>query len=275
MADIPSRHERSPATTLAPRSSGLIDRIARHFGGSPVAFDMILPDGRRRLFGQGAPKFTLTLRERSAVRALASMDEGRIADAYVEGRLDLDGDMLMPFRLRGGMSDRHPLIAAWRFVQPLLFGQVHTNRQAIAGHYDIDSEFFLSFLDPQFPLYTQGMFQSDDETLAAATERKLGWCFDRLGLRPGDRVLEIGPGWGAWSEYAAARGVKCTGLTISEESLGYLQRRAAKLGHDWTMINCPNTAPSCRSSRRCSSRAAGSSSTAAPAPGSTSCRRSW
>src|SRR5689334_22745566 len=152
--------------------------------------------------------------------------------------MDIDGDMLQPFRLRHGMSDLHPLVTAWRFVQPLLFGQVRTNRQAIAGHYDIDSDFFLSFLDREYPLYTQGMYLSDDETLAAATRRKLEFCFEKLGLKPGDRVLEIGPGWGAWSEFAAARGVKCTGLTISEESLGYLQRRAAKLGHDWTLLNC-------------------------------------
>jgi cyclopropane-fatty-acyl-phospholipid synthase len=238
MTTIPPSADRASALQQAQGSGGLIDRIIRHYGRSSVPFEIVMADGRQRQFGEGAPLFTVTLRDQSAVRAFASMDEGRIADAYVDGRMDIEGDMLQPFRLRGGMSDRHPLIAAWRFIQPLLFGQMRTNRQAIASHYDIDSEFFLSFLDAEYPLYTQGIFLSDDETLAAATRRKLDYCFDKLGLRPGDRVLEIGPGWGAWSEYAAARGVKCTGLTISEESLAYLGRRAAKLGHDWTIINC-------------------------------------
>jgi cyclopropane-fatty-acyl-phospholipid synthase len=57
------------------------------------------------------------------------------------------------------MKDFHPLVAAWRFIQPLLFGQVHTNKRAIGAHYDIDPTFFLSFLDPQTPCYTQGVYE--------------------------------------------------------------------------------------------------------------------
>ena len=69
---------------------------------------------------------------------LSSIDEGRIGDAYLAGDIDIEGDMLRPFELRDSMKDFHLLIAAWRFIQPLLFGQVHTNRQAITAHYDID-----------------------------------------------------------------------------------------------------------------------------------------
>jgi cyclopropane-fatty-acyl-phospholipid synthase len=84
------------------------------------------------------------------------MDEGRVGDAYVEGHLDIEGDMLRPFEIRGSMTDQHYALAAWRFLEPLLFGQVRANRRAIADHYDIDSGFFLNFLDPQHPAYTQG-----------------------------------------------------------------------------------------------------------------------
>jgi cyclopropane-fatty-acyl-phospholipid synthase len=218
--------------------AALIDRVSAGLGHSKIPFEVVFPDASRRQFGSDTPCFSILLKDRHAVRAFASMDEGRIGDAYVDGHFDLEGDMLAPFRLRNGMADRHLLLAAWRFVEPLLFGQVRTNRRAIASHYDIDSEFFLSFLDRDYPLYTQGVFQSSDETLAQATRRKLDYCFDKLGLKAGDRILEIGPGWGAWFEYATKRGVKCTGLTISEESLGYLKRRAGVLGQDWTLINC-------------------------------------
>jgi cyclopropane-fatty-acyl-phospholipid synthase len=217
---------------------GLIDRILKHFGKTSTPFEMVFPDGGRRNFGEGPPSFTVTLRNRHAVRALASMDEGRVGDAYIEGHLDLEGDMLRPFEIRGSMSDRHYAVTAWRFLQPLLFGQVRTNRRAIADHYDIDSDFFLSFLDRQHPLYTQGMFNSSDETLSEATRRKFDYCFEQLHLKPGDHVLEIGPGWGAWFEYASQRNVKCTGLTISTESANYLRRRAAALGHDWSVVEC-------------------------------------
>jgi cyclopropane-fatty-acyl-phospholipid synthase len=208
----------------------LLDRILKRFARSATPFEIVFPDGRRRGFGEGPPSFTVTLR--------ASMDEGRVGDAYVEGHLDIEGDMLRPFEIRGSMGDRHYALTAWRFLQPLLFGQVRTNRRAIADHYDIDSDFFLSFLDRQHPAYTQGVFHSPDETLGEATRRKFDYCYEKLGLKPGDHVLEIGPGWGAWFEYAARRGVKCTGLTISKESANYLQRRAAELGHDWSVIDC-------------------------------------
>jgi cyclopropane-fatty-acyl-phospholipid synthase len=217
---------------------GLVERILRQFANSPVPFELVFPDGHRLPFGKGAPRFVTTLRNRNAVRALASMDEGRIGDAYVRGDLDIEGDMLQPFQLRHGMADRHHVLTLWRFLQPLILGQVRTNRRAIASHYDIDPDFFLSFLDREYPLYTQGMFLSSEESLAVATRRKLDFCYDQLHLQPGMRALEIGPGWGAWSEYAAQRGVKCIGLSNSEESVRYLRARAAKLGHDWSIINC-------------------------------------
>ena len=120
------------------------------------------------------------------------------------------------------MGDLHPLMSAWRFLQPLLMGQVRTNQAAITSHYDVDPEFFLSFLDPRTPCYTQGVYTSAAETLDAATTRKFDYCYEKLRLKPGDHILEVGPGWGAWFEYASRRGVKCTGISISHSSIDYL-----------------------------------------------------
>ena len=72
-------------------------------------------------------------------------------------------------------------------------------------------EFFLSFLDPKTPCYTQGVYASAAETLDAATIRKFDYCYEKLGLKPGDHILEIGPGWGAWFEYASRRGIQLHG----------------------------------------------------------------
>lgn len=221
----------------AARSPSLFDRFSRHFSASPVAFDVVLPSGSVQRFGQGVPCFQLTLRNRRGLKALRSLDEGRVGDAYLAGDLDIDGDMLRPFALRQSLKDLHPLTTAWRFIQPLVFGQVHTNRRAITAHYDIDPEFFLSFLDPKTPCYTQGIYLDDAETLDVATLRKFAYCFEQCRLKPGDRVLEIGPGWGAWFEYASARGVHCTGISISQTSIDYLARRAKELGYDWELIH--------------------------------------
>jgi cyclopropane-fatty-acyl-phospholipid synthase len=112
---------------------------------------------------------------------------------------------------------------------------VRTNRAAIASHYEIDADFFLSFLDSKVPCYTQGVFESGEESLQEATLRKFDYCFEKLGLKPGDRILEIGPGWGAWFEYASARGIKCTGISISQASLDYLKHKSDTGGHDWKL----------------------------------------
>ncbi len=214
----------------------MLGRFEKQFTTSPVSFDVVLPDKALRRFGVDPPSFRVAINNWRGLRAIRSIDEGQIGDAYISGDIDIDGDMLSPFELRSAMKDFHLLVAAWRFIQPLLFGQVYTNKQAISAHYDIDPEFFLSFLDPQTPCYTQGVYEHPSETLTTATLRKLDYCFTKLQLKPGEHILEIGPGWGAWFEYASQRGVRCTGITNSQVSADYLNGRAHKLGFDWELI---------------------------------------
>lgn len=217
-------------------STRLVHRFVSRFPDPPVNFEIALPDGSVVPVGRGPAAFRISLRNARGSRALATLDAGRFGDAYVAGDIDLEGDMVAPFALRGSLGDTHPLIAMFRFIEPMIVGQVRANRRAIAAHYDLDPGFFLSFLDPDVPCYTQGVYERDDETLAEANRRKLAWCFDRCELHAGSRIFEVGPGWGAWFEYASARGVHCTGISNSEISIRYLTQRARELGRDWTLI---------------------------------------
>src|SRR5262249_43513666 len=151
------------------KAFSLLGLVARQFSQLPTPFEIILPDGSVHRFGQGAPSFQVRLKNQRALRAVRRLDEGRFGDAYVAGDIDIDGDMLRPFELRRWMKDFHVVTTVWRFAQPFLLGQVWTNRRAIASHYDIDPDFFLSFLDPKVPCYTQGVFEHARETLEAAT----------------------------------------------------------------------------------------------------------
>jgi len=214
----------------------MLGRFESRFASSPVSFEVVLPDKRVQRFGPEAPSFCVKINNRQGLRAIRSIDEGRIGDAYVAGDIDIEGNLLRPFELRQSMKDIHLLIVAWRFIQPLLFGQIHTNKRAISAHYDIDPKFFLSFLDPETPCYTQGIYENTDESLSTATIRKFNYCFERLNLKPGEHLLEIGPGWGAWFEYASQRGVRCTGISNSQVSIDYLNHRAKQLGFDWELI---------------------------------------
>jgi cyclopropane-fatty-acyl-phospholipid synthase len=227
----------APRGPAVPQAGFWLERIVRAFARTDVPFEMYFPDGGSRRFGQGTPSFQVRLKNRNAVRAITSLDQVKFADAYLAGDIDIDGDMLRPFELRQSMGDVHPLMTAWRFLQPLLLGQVRTNKAAITSHYDVDPEFFLSFLDPKTPCYTQGVYTSAAETLDVATVRKFDYCYEKLRLKPGDHILEVGPGWGAWFEYASRRGVKCTGISISQCSIDYLARRAQDLGYDWELIH--------------------------------------
>ncbi len=219
-----------------PAKTTLLGRFAAQYANISTPFEVVMPDGTRQRFGQGAPTFTMTINNDRGLKAVTSLDEGKIAEAYLAADIDLEGDMMKPFELRGSMKDFHLVTEAWRYIQPLFFGQVHTNKQAISHHYDIDSSFFLAFLDPVTPCYTQGVYESPDEGLDVATLRKFDYCFQKLKLKPGDHILEVGPGWGAWFEYASARGVKCTGISISKESIRFLTEKGKTLGHDWELI---------------------------------------
>jgi cyclopropane-fatty-acyl-phospholipid synthase len=80
------------------------------------------------------------------------------------------------------------------------------------------------FLDERHRCYSQAVFASDDEPLAVAMTRKLDFALESIGAKPGDQVLDIGGGWGAFVQYAGQRGIHVTSLTISEPSRQFIQR---------------------------------------------------
>jgi cyclopropane-fatty-acyl-phospholipid synthase len=108
-------------------------------------------------------------------------------------------------------------------------------RENISHHYDLGNDFYRAWLDPGMT-YSSALFAEPiaaEEPLEAAQARKLHLLLDRLGLKPGQRLLDIGCGWGSLAEVAARDyGVEVTGLTLSEEQKAYAERRleAAGLG---------------------------------------------
>ena len=103
------------------------------------------------------------------------------------------------------------------------------SRRNIADHYDLGNAFYRLWLDPGMT-YSSAIFESDDEPLEAAQERKYQRILDWLEVDPGQRLLEIGFGWGGLAERAARRDLRVTGLTLSREQLAHARQRMREIG---------------------------------------------
>jgi cyclopropane-fatty-acyl-phospholipid synthase len=197
-------------------------RYRSYFGpGEEVPF-AVRSDGQLRKLGPGEPRFTLVSTSEKGNAALRSVDLLAVASAYLDGDLELEGDLIAAIGMRDFFHDRHPFQYLMRFVGPLIKGQVKKDKEWIAQHYDYDEDFYLLFLDQRHRCYSQGVFERDDESLEDAMTRKLEFAVSSTGLREGDRVLDIGGGWGAFTEFGGKRGLRVTSLTISKESKRFL-----------------------------------------------------
>jgi cyclopropane-fatty-acyl-phospholipid synthase len=102
-------------------------------------------------------------------------------------------------------------------------------RRNIAAHYDLGNDFYAAWLDPSMT-YSSARFAKPAQPLEEAQRRKLALLLDRLDLQPGQRLLDIGCGWGSLAIEAAKRGVSVVGLTLSEEQKAWADDKVAQAG---------------------------------------------
>ncbi|MEO8575595.1 MAG: class I SAM-dependent methyltransferase [Gemmatimonadales bacterium] len=214
-----------------------IDRIAskynkrydEYFGSlRGAAFAVRAPDGSERVLGDGEARFALAATNDRGMSALASLDALVIAESYLDGAVDIEGDIESLLAHRNFFRDNHPMVTAWHMFWPKVHGQERTDAEFISHHYDIDADFFLSFLDKRHRCYSHGIFQYDDESLEDGITRKLQFSLDAVEARPGDSILDVGGGWGAFTEYAGKQDIQVTSLTISRESEKFLNDLIAR-----------------------------------------------
>ncbi len=215
---------------LSPRLVRAVEaRYRTYFADRPATpFALAGADGSTHVFGAGAPAFTITVLDAVGAKALASLDQLQVAVAYLRGHLDVEGDVMAVLAMRKFFPDFHPIAWLARFAPMALRGRTEHDRRSISAHYDRESDFFLTFLDTRHRCYTEGLFVRDDEPLEDAMTRKMDNAIEALRLRPGDHVLEVGGGWGAFMEYAAGKGINVTSLTLARESEEYLNDLIAK-----------------------------------------------
>lgn len=192
----------------------------------PLAIE--LWNGRRYELG-GHPSVTFRVTGKEALKRIASPDFASLGEAYVEGDLELEGP------IDEALSAVEALARAWGKTP---HGRVprlapHTRRtdsEAIHYHYDVSDDFYRVWLDRRM-VYSCAYFRTGAEDLDTAQEQKLDHICRKLQLRPGERFLDIGCGWGALVLHAAQNyGVRATGITLSENQHAHANARIAASG---------------------------------------------
>jgi cyclopropane-fatty-acyl-phospholipid synthase len=196
--------------------------LSRLLADTGVPCEVILPSGQVLRFGAGEPKFRAIFRSDRVLRQ--AFDEMALGRAYVEGDLDLEGDLWSVFEVRERLRDPTRLGAVLRFFAHLfLIAPTRLNRKSISFHYDFGDDFYHSFIDTRYHFYSHGLFHDESETLEESSEHKLETMFAGLQLQPGMRLLDIGGGWGGVTRYCGSRGVHVTSLTLARDSHRYIR----------------------------------------------------
>ena len=201
--------------------------------------DFCLPDGRmfRAEGASPGPLAEIAIINPDCFARLIRDGDLGFCEAYLEGGWttpDLQGFMDLIHSGNAQVYDAFPGLTMVRMYERMRFWlQSNSRRQArknIAHHYDLGNAFYKLWLDDSMT-YSSALFKSGQESLETAQEQKYASMVDQLGTQPGDHVLEIGCGWGGFAEYAAGqRGLRVTGLTISQAQHDYAVERIRRAG---------------------------------------------
>lgn len=198
-------------------------------------------------------RFTLVLQHPGALRSMfLPPSELNLFEAYIYNDFDVEGDIELLLAILDQYIDKpsgklQQLYYAKRLMSLPKTGQPRPNtvamkrvpgkrhskerdRQAISYHYDQSNDFFTLWLDP-YMVYSCAYFATREDDLDAAQEHKLDYVCRKLRLRSGERLLDLGCGWGGLVIYAAQHyGVEAHGITLSQRQAELAQQRIAQAG---------------------------------------------
>lgn len=203
--------------------------------GLPVSVAVELPAGQR--VGAHSAAVTLSFGNWSGLSSMAAGQIGRIAEAFVEGKVSLQGSMRDLMSVAASLLPGHPAASEmqwWghllRRARSLAAHSLERDAAQVRHHYDVSDDFYALWLDPR-RVYSCAYYREATLSLAQAQEAKLDHVCRKLMLRPGDRFLDIGAGWGGLLFWAAERyGVDATGITLSKNQHAHMQREIEARG---------------------------------------------
>ncbi len=212
----------------------LLRRLLAGIGEPPLDF-LFGWTGERVEARPGPAAATVRIADRATLAGLLADPQVRFGDAYSEGRIEIDGDLieLMNVVYRGGLAREEPIpqrIAGW--VRRPRRNTLEGSRDNIHHHYDLGNDFYALWLGETMA-YTCAYFPRTDAGLDEAQVAKMDHVCRKLRLSAGDSVVEAGCGWGGLALHIAGRyGAKVRAFNISKEQIAFARRRARELGLD-------------------------------------------
>jgi cyclopropane-fatty-acyl-phospholipid synthase len=216
-------------TALTPWVAQLKDRanlpVLLQWGEHPA------PGSGLRLGDFDQPRVVIKVRKAAAVPKLLSPSLDSLGEAYVEGLIDVEGsvdDILeMAHRLAEAGSQTESRLT--RIVRHFQHSR-NSDQEAVQYHYDVSNDFYQAWLDPRM-VYSCAYFENGDETLEQAQLKKIDHILTKVQLRPDQRLLDIGCGWGALVIRAAQKfGARCVGITLSQRQFELASERVRAAG---------------------------------------------
>ena len=212
----------------------LLDRLD---GGS---LELSLPDGSCRIFAGAGPRHAaMDIRDWALFDAVLARGDIGLAEAWLDGQWESPD----PAALLTLLAENRDALAralygsAWSLFGARLRHAFNANTRAgsrrnILAHYDLGNDFYRLWLDPGMS-YSSALYEGDPQRpLQEAQEAKNRRILSKLQATPGQRVLEIGCGWGGFAELAARDGLAVHGITLSPSQLAYAGERMARAGLD-------------------------------------------
>ncbi|UCF24108.1 MAG: class I SAM-dependent methyltransferase, partial [Ralstonia sp.] len=178
------------------------------------------------------PAVTLTVREASALPLLLSPTLNNLGEAYVQGKIDLDGKLADIINVGYGLAASAAATGSSALAR-VVRHFAHTkegDKESIQYHYDVSNDFYKLWLD-QNMVYSCAYFENGDETLDEAQVKKIDHILTKIRLQPGQTLLDIGCGWGALVLRAAQKyGARCLGVTLSQNQYDLATERVRAAG---------------------------------------------
>ena len=213
-------------------SKSTLRELGKLFAQARLSCELILPDGQKLSFmSSGAPDLRCTFHSWKPLRRI--FDEFALAKSFIEGDIDIEGDIINIFKIRDFIQDKTRFSQAVKFFMNLfVLRATKVNKSAIDWHYDLGGDFFHLFIDNKHRFYSHGIFHAEDETIEEASTHKLERMFEALKLKPGMRLLDIGGGWGPVTEYCCQRGIKVSTVTIADDQYDYMKEMISRNNYD-------------------------------------------